>query len=167
MKFFKAMMAVCLACVLSACSKPQYTQTDITVDELIEMEEKGEDFILLVERDQCPFCEALNEYIQETKQDHPDVKVYRIDTTNFDLKKVNQEDKTLVSTSEEGQKFLKEIPYFLYTPAIYRYEDGVAKDAGLGFGTQDQTVSLWDVDSTVDFDTAKTVPVWDYLEGKE
>lgn len=153
--------------LLSACGqadRSEFTETDITVEDLKDMTEAGDTFLLLVERDGCEFCQALNEYIDETKGDHPEVHVFRIDTTDFDLKKVNAEDKTLVSDNAEGKEFLEMLPYFLYTPAIYRYENGKAVEAAIGFNVSTDEISLWDVDSTIDFDTAKTEGVWEFLE---
>lgn len=159
---------VLLVCVMAAaCSgRKPYTQTDITVDELQGMIDNKESFVLLTERDNCPFCEAMNEYINETKKDHAGVQVYRLDTTDLELYKENQEDKTLISSSEDGKKLLQLIPYFLYTPAIYQYTDGVSDTAAFGYDQTTHTVSKWGTDSTVDFNTAEEVDVWTFLEGE-
>lgn len=162
---FVCMLMACL--FMAACSnQPAYTQTDITMDQLEQKIADKESFVLLVERDNCPFCEAMNQYIQETKKDHPGVEVFRLDTTDFELYKQNKEDKTLVSESEDGKALLKLLPYFLYTPAIYQYENGVTNTAGIGYDQSNHTVSRWDTTSTIDFDTAEEVDVWTFLEGQ-
>ena len=38
------------------------------------------------------------------------------------------------------------------------------KQAAIGYDPQNQTMSLWDVDSSIDWDSAETTGVWDYLE---
>lgn len=169
MKKIKKKLIVCLTAVflcmgLSACaSNHTYKQIDITMDELEQKLEDQESFKLLIERDNCPFCEQLNEYIQETKADHG-VTVYRLDVTDFDFKRENEGDTTLVSENENGKKFLEEFPYFLYTPTIYTITDGVPEQAAIGYNGEEQSMSLWDVDSTIDWDKADTIGVWEYLE---
>ncbi len=117
-------LLLALLCVpvllLSACTtkRSEFTITDVTVQDVRDMAEDGDTFLLLVEREGCEFCQAMNDYIEETKGDHPEVHLFRLDTTDFDLVKENAEDKTLVSSTEEGKEWLKLQPYFLYTPAI-------------------------------------------------
>ena len=125
---------------------------------------RSDTFLLLVEREGCEFCQAMNDYIEETKGDHPEVHLFRLDTTDFDLVKENAEDKTLVSSTEEGKEWLKLQPYFLYTPAIYRYENGKSDEAAIGYNVVTEEISLWNTTSTIDFDTAKTEGLWEFLE---
>lgn len=152
--------------LLSACTtkRSEFTITDVTVQDVRDMAEDGDTFLLLVEREGCEFCQAMNDYIEETKGDHPEVHLFRLDTTDFDLVKENAEDKTLVSTTEEGKEWLKLQPYFLYTPAIYRYENGKSDEAAIGYNVVTEEISLWNTTSTIDFDTAKTEGLWEFLE---
>ncbi len=55
-------------------------------------------------------------------------------------------------------------PYFLYTPAIYRYENGKSDEAAIGYNVVTEEISLWNTTSTIDFDTAKTEGLWEFLE---
>lgn len=168
MKLKKTLLALFLVPVLllSACSmqRSEFTMTDVTVQDVKDMVAAGDTFLLLVERDGCDFCQAMNEYIEETKAEHPEVHVFRLDTSDFDLVKENAEDKTLISDKEEGKEWLKLQPYFLYTPAIYRYENGKSDEAAIGFNVATNEISLWNTTSTIDFDTAKTEGLWEFLE---
>lgn len=167
MRLKKWMMAL-LVPVLLLCGcagqKQEFTITDVTVQDVKDMADAGDTFLLLVEREGCDFCQAMNEYMEETKEDHPEVKLFRLDTTDFDLVKEQAEDKTLVSETEEGKAWLELQPYFLYTPAIYRYENGKADEAAIGFNVVTDEISLWDTTSTIDFNTAKTEGLWEFLE---
>lgn len=58
-------------------------------------------------------------------------------------------------------------PYFLYTPTLYVIENGKAKHARIGYNESDHSISLWDVDSTIDFDLADTQDFWEFLETYE
>ena len=46
-------------------------------------------------------------------------------------------------------------------------ENGKAKHAGIGYNESDHSISLWDVDSTIDFDLADTQEFWEFLETYE
>lgn len=137
---------------------------DITAQELQEMLDKKKDFVVIVEREGCNFCEALDAYIEETKGEHAGLRLYRLDSTDFDLKRETEEDMTLVTDTEEGQILLDMAPYFLYTPSLYIIKDGKAIQAGIGYNDRTHEVSLWDVDSTIDFNTATPQEFWDFLE---
>ncbi len=69
--------------LLSACTtkRSEFTITDVTVQDVRDMAEDGDTFLLLVEREGCEFCQAMNDYIEETKGDHPEVHLFRLDTT--------------------------------------------------------------------------------------
>lgn len=156
-------MAVFMACLWSGCQKAEFKEVDVSAHEVESMIEKKESFKLLVEKENCPFCEQLNAYLDENKAGQS-VTVYRIDTTNFEFMRTNAEDTTLVSDTEEGQTFLKLFPYFLYTPTIYTIEEGKVIDAAIGFNGDHDTMSLWNVDSSIDWDKAEEIGVWEYLE---
>lgn len=163
----KTLLAVCFALMLTACTGSQrepFEMKEITMDELAKKMDDGETFTLLVERDNCPFCQAMNEYMEETKGEHPGITVYRLDTTDYELFREQEGDMTLISTTEQGQAFLARFPYFLYTPAFYKIVDGQPVEAGIGYDESRQAVSLWGVDSTIDWNQSKPIGVWDFLE---
>lgn len=158
-------MTLFIGLSLVACSGTGdgFQEIDITATEMKQMIDDKESFVVIVERDNCNFCEAIQEYIEETKAEHPGVVLYRLDSTDFELKKETEDSNTLISTSEDGNILLDIAPYFLYTPTIYIIEDGKVTESGIGFGTTDKTVSLWGLDSPIDFDQAETVDFWEFI----
>ncbi len=170
-RFFKAGLFVWLGLMLfiAGCSSKATTpfeMKDITLDQLETMMEDKKSFFLLVERDACPFCSALNSYMDQTKNQYGDVRLYHLDSTDFELYRENEGDMTLISTNAQGQAFLGLFPYFLYTPAIYKIENGQPVSAGIGYDSNHHTVSSWGVDSTINWNEAKPVEVWTFLEAK-
>lgn len=157
---------LCSVCLLAGCqAKAPFERISITADTLQQMVNDKESFVLLVERDNCPFCEALNEYMDSTSASHPGVTVYVLDISSMDLKKPTTDARTLVSSTAAGKLFLEICPYFYYTPTMYHFINGQAVDAGVGINANTHEVSLWGVDSTADLDTARQVNVWTYIEG--
>jgi thioredoxin-related protein len=155
----------CLLCTLSACtSKEAFKKEEIDVAALQEMISEKQDFVLLIERDNCPYCQALNEYLEQSQDEHPNTVVYVLDITDLDMKKPTDEAKTLVSTTADGKTLLKIVPYFYYTPTMYRFEEGVPVEAAIGYNSSTYEISLWDVTSTIDFDTAQTENAWTFIE---
>lgn len=156
-------------CTAMACAQSTADQTrpfeikDIDMAQLEQMMNDKETFVLIAERDNCPFCTALNEYLEQTKADHTGVIVYRIDTTDFHLMREKEGDMTLISDTEDGQEFLSLFPYFLYTPTLYQIQEGKPVQAALGYDEQQATVSLWSPDSSIDWNEAKPVGVWGFL----
>ncbi|MBP3852490.1 MAG: hypothetical protein J6D36_08090, partial [Erysipelotrichaceae bacterium] len=71
-------------------SREPYQQIDLTADQLQKKLDQKESFLLLVERENCPFCEKLDVYKEKTKEEHFNVTVYRLDSTDFKLEQ--QED---------------------------------------------------------------------------
>lgn len=154
-----------LAAGCSSAKTPEpFTVEEIESQQLMEKMDAGESFVLMAERDGCEFCQAMNEYLEQTASEHPGVHVYRINTSDLNLYKESDEDKTLISSTDEGTAFLERFPYFLYTPAIYQVQDGKAVFAGIGYDENRRTVSSWDVDSTIDWQQARPVDVWEFLE---
>lgn len=160
------LLAGCLA-VLAGCSAPAsqkpFEISDISMDELSQKMDEGESFTLLVERDSCNFCQSMNVYLEKTKDEHPGIQVYRLNTTDYELYRENEGDMTLVSSTPEGQAFLARFPFFLYTPAIYKIQDGRPVEAGIGYDEARQSVSVWNTDSTIDWTAARPVDLWDFL----
>lgn len=160
-------LALMLLLSLFGCSTPMSSQPfaieDITMEQLEKKMDDKETFTLLVERDECNFCNAMNAYMDETKDEHPGIHLYKLNTTAFELYRENEGDMTLISSTEEGQAFLARFPYFLYTPAIYKIKDGKPVDAGIGYDESRHTVSNWNVDSTIDWNAAKPVDLWSFL----
>ena len=122
---------------------------------------------LIIERENCPYCESLQEYIKQTKDEHPNLVLYKIDSTDYGFSKISQDSKQLQSSTEDGKILLDMAPYFLYTPTLYVIENGKATHAGIGYSEDDHSISLWDVDSTIDFDLADTQEFWEFLETYE
>ena len=116
----------------------------------------------MVIRDQCDFCQALKNYIDLTSQEHDGVILYTIDSTDFGFKREKEED-LLTSDTEDGQALLNLCPYFLYTPSIYTVEEGNIVTSGMGFDDLSKSVSVWDLDSFVDFNEAQQVEFWDFI----
>lgn len=170
-RFFKHGLFVLLGLMLfiAGCSSESVTpfeMEDITLDQLETMMDDKKSFFLLVERDACPFCSALNAYIDQTKGQYGDVHLYRLDSTDFELYRENEGDMTLISTNNQGQAFLARFPYFLYTPAIYKIVNGQPTSAGIGYDSNRHTISSWGVDSTINWNEAKPVELWTFLEAK-
>ena len=164
-KWLKIAVTFVLACTLVGCSQTSaYEEISVTMDEILEMSERQEDFVLLVERENCPFCEDMHEFLNKSKQEHPGIKVYVLDVTNFKFKK---EGDTLTSETKDGEAFLKLFPYFLYTPSIYEIRSGEAVQVGVGFNATLQEINVWDVDSVADFHRADSQNVWKYIEGAQ
>lgn len=164
-KWIQLFLVCTLFLTTSGCAKKQeYTEIPVTMDEVQEMMDHQEDFILLVERENCSFCQRLHDYIEETKKEHNDVTIYILDTTEFHFKKESQDSNILAAETEEGKAFLKEFPYFMYTPSIYVISSGDATVVGSGFDATTKEISLWDVDSVIDFNRANVQNFWSYVE---
>lgn len=161
---FKLCACVMIMAVLVACSsgKDPFEKKAITAFELQEKLDNKESFVLMIEKENCPFCESIDEYLEQTKKEHPGVVIYTLDTSEFAFQR--QEDGKLKSDTEEGKILLDMAPYFLYTPTIYKVTEGVASDVGIGFDETSGAVSLWDLDSMVDFETAESMNVWEFIE---
>lgn len=167
-KFWKtiALLSLCVfgLCACAAEKKEPFKMEDITLEELGVKIENGESFTLLVERDNCPFCEALNTYVEETEKEHAGSVVYRIATTDFKLAREEEGDMTLISETPEGTQFLEYFPYFLYTPSLYHIENGEATEVAVGYDEGSHAVSKWNVNSTIDFNQSEPVDVWTWIE---
>ena len=98
---------------------------------------------------------------------NPNLILYKIDSTDYGFNKVSADSKQLKSSTEDGKIILDMAPYFLYTPTLYVIQNGKAKHAGIGYNENDNSISLWDVDSTIDFDNADTQEFWEFLETYE
>lgn len=163
-QFFCVFAALLFLSTSYGCSQQTpFTMSDINMDQLASMMDNKETFTLLVERDNCEFCQAMNEYIEQTKAEHPGVAVYHLNTTDFELYREQEGDMTLISETDQGKAFLERFPYFLYTPAIYKIEEGVPVNAAFGYDEARHTVSQWAPDSTIDWNTSKPVDVWEFL----
>lgn len=159
----KIILCLIMMFSLFGCAKGKpYQEIPITMDELKEKIENKETFNVMIIRDNCEFCDALHKYIDETKQEHYDIVLYTIDSTNFDFKK-DEETGLLKSNTEEGQYLLSFAPYFLYTPTIYCFEEGEVITTGIGFNDAYKTISIWDNNSTIDFSKAQTIDFWDFI----
>lgn len=157
---------LCTLVLFSGCSNEQkpFTVIEISMSDFESMMEQGKTFPLLIEREGCTFCAAMNEYIESTKNEHPNLTIYKIDATDFDLYRENPDDKTLLSSTEDGKTLLKIFPFYLYTPVIYSIEEGRPVSGGFGYDEANHTVSVWNLNSTIDWTLARPVYVWDYFQ---
>ncbi|WP_276886081.1 hypothetical protein [Allobaculum stercoricanis] len=170
---FKKLISTTMACAVlfsfTGCANGQDANKELEIKEinmevLQEMIADKETFTLMVERDNCPFCNSMNTYLEETKADHKgQYNVYRLDTTDYELYREAEGDMTLISSTEEGKQFLSIFPYFLYTPSIYKIEEGLPVDVGIGYDEANYTISNWNVDSTINWEQARPIDVWTYL----
>ena len=71
MKKFLSCLSLCCLVLLSGCSSQEaFQEVEIDAKELQEKLDDKEDFVVIVEREGCSYCEALDAYIEETKQEH-------------------------------------------------------------------------------------------------
>lgn len=167
-KIFTLLCAFVLCLSLVGCgAKTPFEIKEILATKLQKKLDNKESFVVIIERENCPFCEALQEYIDKTKDEHPNLILYKIDSTDYGFSKVSADSKQLKSSTEDGKIILDMAPYFLYTPTLYVIQNGKAKHAGIGYNENDNSISLWDVDSTIDFDNADTQEFWEFLETYE
>lgn len=167
-KILTILCASILCLSLFGCQqKTPFQEKSLTASQLQKKIDKKQSFIVIVERENCPYCEALNKYIKETKDEHPNLVLYKIDTTKYGFTKKDEDSKQLTSSTKEGKTFLNIVPYFYYTPTLYVIQKGKPKHAGIGYDEQTKSISLWDVDSPIDFDSADTQEFWEFLETYE
>lgn len=151
--------------MIAGCSSQKPFETkDVSMSEAAQMMDEGQTFVLLFERDNCPFCSAMNEYIEKTKKEHPGLTVWKVDATSFEMYRENEGDMTLISNTDDGKALLSRFPYYLYTPAIYLIKDGVPESVGVGFDESKGTVSVWDTNSTIQWDQSKPEDLWTFIE---
>ena len=131
--------------------------------EIQEKIDNKEDFVMIVERDECSFCEAIEEYINQTEDEHPGITLYNLDSTDFGFTSKDDGSQTLDSSTDEGKAFLEIAPYFYYTPTMYVFKDGKITSSAVGFGDTNKTVSLGGLDAPIDFDTAETQDLWEFI----
>lgn len=162
----KLTILLCFSLLICACAPTQepFEEIEISAEQLQTKLDDQDDFVIIIERDNCSHCKALNAYIEETSGEHAGIVLYQLDITDFDLVKEKEEDTTLIAQDEDGQVLLDMAPYFLYTPTLYKVEDGKAVSAAIGYNEATNEVCLWDVDSTVDFNSAETEDFWAFVE---
>ncbi|MBB5183490.1 hypothetical protein [Catenisphaera adipataccumulans] len=152
---------------LTACQQAEpYKQINISAARLQRMLNKKKDFVLLVERDNCPYCKKLNKYIKQTKDEHDGVVIYRLDMSGVTFERTEGSDQ-LTTDDEDGQILLKMAPYYSYTPAVYVIRNGKVIKEGIGFDADHNTVAVWDNDSLIDFSNAEADEYWDFVEDNQ
>lgn len=163
-KISKIVMAFFLCFSLWACSNQElFKEEEITMEAIQEKIENDESFVMIVERENCGFCESIQEYIEETKQEHPGIVLYKLDTTNFGFYTNPEPAKTLSANTDQGKAFLQLAPYFYYTPTIYRFEKGKIVEVAVGFSDATKEVSVGGLDEPIDFDQAQTQDFWEFI----
>lgn len=168
-RFFKFLLVILVCLGMYGCTSnvEPFKIVDISASQLQEKLDNMESFVVIIERDNCPFCEKLAAYVEKTQKEHPGLMLYRIDTTNYGLSMISEEERRLTSNTEDGKILLEMAPYFLYTPSMYVIKDGKPVESGIGYNEVNHSVSLWGLDSEVDFNTAKMEEFWDFLERVE
>ena len=163
-KISKMILAFFVGISLVACSVPQddFKEVDITVAEIQEKIDNKEDFVMIVERDECSFCEAIEEYINQTEGEHPGITLYKLDSTDFGFTSKDDGSQTLDSSTDEGKAFLEIAPYFYYTPTMYVFKDGKITSQLLDLVIQIKLLARW-LDAPIDFDTAETQDLWEFI----
>lgn len=122
-KFLTILCTLLLVVGLVGCQQQQpYKEKEITATQLQKKLDKKQSFVMIIVRDNCPYCEALQTYIKKTKKEHPNLVLYKLDTTDFGLSKISSDSKQLQSSTEDGKILLDMAPYFLYTPTLYVIE---------------------------------------------
>ena len=76
-------------------SKEPFEIKKITATKLQKKLDHKDSFVLIIERENCPYCESLQEYIKQTKDEHPNLVLYKIDSTNYGFSKISQDSKQL------------------------------------------------------------------------
>ncbi|MDO4465617.1 MAG: thioredoxin family protein [Bacillota bacterium] len=157
-------LLLCTLLMLTGCvQKKDYEEIEISYEELVEKINNKETFVVEVYRENCPFCEKVTNYVEETKQEHPNVVLYRLDCTDWELK-TNEEGDMLLADSEIGQEFLKAYPGFYYTPTFYAFKEGKVLSAAVGFSELNAAVSIWNVETVIDFNQADMQDFWEFIE---
>lgn len=167
MKKVLMLITMSLVLALTACTpkRDPFEIRSITVDKIEEKMEQKDSFIFVVVRENCPYCKKVEEYIEETKSQHPGVVLYQLDTTDFEIYKEKEDDDYLRAKTEEGTRFLEMAPTFMYTPTFYAVVDGTIQSSGVGFDPETKKVNLWEkLEQPIDFDKAESEDVWDYIE---
>ena len=165
MKKFLSVLFVSFLVLCSGCSKQEnpFQVQEISVDEIQEKMNAKESFLFVVIRENCPYCEKLEEYIEKTKKEHPGYTLYQLDCTNFELYK--EENGSLQAKSEQGKAFIEMAPSFQYTPSFYAVQKGEIQSSAVGYEPDIYKVNLWNkLDEVIDFDKAELEDVWDYIE---
>lgn len=161
----KLVLALFVAVSLVACSQStnDFKQVDISMSEVKEMIDKKESFAVMFERENCSFCESIQEYIEQTKNEHPGKTLYVVDTTDFGFSRETDTSDTLNSSTEDGNLLLEIAPYFMYTPTVYIFKEGKLVDAGVGFDEERKMINLAPLDAQIDFDKADALDFWEFI----
>ena len=72
-------------------SKTPFEIKGISATKLQKKLDNKDSFVLIIERENCPYCEALQEYIDKTKDEHPNLVLYKIDSTDYGFSKISQD----------------------------------------------------------------------------
>lgn len=163
------MWILCVGLIIAgvACSKQEqpFQIESIDVAGIEEKMKDKEDFLFVVIRDNCPYCKEMEEYLEESKEEHPGYTLYQLDATDFELYKESEEATFLSAKSEEGKTFLQMAPSFFYTPSFFAVQKGKIQSSAVGFEPDTLKVNVWErLDRAVDFDQAEKEDVWDYIE---
>ena len=120
-----------------------YTEKTSNYDEIKSKIENGESFTLIVEKENCNYCEALNSYILKTKMFHPIHTVY---TVNFD----------------GPLNYPEELGSLQYTPTIYKIKKGKIVEKAVGFSSENGYVALDKGETTIS--KMKLINFWKFIK---
>ena len=70
-------------------SKTPFEIKEISATKLQKKLDNKDSFVLIIERENCPYCESLQEYIDKTKDEHPNLVLYKIDSTDYGFSTVS------------------------------------------------------------------------------
>ena len=59
-------------------SKTPFEIKEISATKLQKKLDNKDSFVLIIERENCPYCESLQEYIDKTKDEHPNLVYIRL-----------------------------------------------------------------------------------------
>ena len=159
----KIILCLILSFSLLGCQKQEpYQEIEVSMSDIKTKIDNKETFSFMVIRDGCDFCDSLHSYIEETKNEHTNITLYVVDSTDFKFQR-DEDTGMLYTDNEDGDYLLSLSPYFLYTPTIYCVDQGEIEILGIGFNDSTKTISLWDNESSIDFNEADTVDFWDFI----
>lgn len=120
-----------------------FNQKEVTYDNVQTMIENEDTFTLIVVKEDCSYCEALNNYIKKSKLTHPFHTVY-------------------VCKYEGYTNFPKQLGVIEYTPTIYKIKEGELIAASVGFSSKKGNVYIKDGYNS--FENLKQMNFWKFLD---
>lgn len=98
-------------------SKEPFEIKEITATKLQKKLDHKDSFVLIIERENCPYCESLQEYIKQTKDEHPNLVLYKIDSTDYGFSKISR----ILSSYKARQKMERFFWIWLHISFIHQH----------------------------------------------